>query len=72
MNILFWLSLLLYVQLDFNIENKDDNETLQLPCIFNNILRQLANLCVQVEDVFGSPQDIEWAAIEVNTYVLRT
>lgn len=29
-------------------------------------MKKLAKLCVRVEDVFGSPQDIEWTAdIEV-------
>lgn len=56
--------LFLYVQLDSGIKN-NDNVALQPCCISHEISKQLAGLCIQVEDVFGSPQDIEWAAVKV-------
>jgi len=53
---------------DFSVERNDDDE-LAKPRVPDDLLKKIAGLCVQVEDVFGSPQDIEWTAgIEV-TYI---
>jgi phosphoenolpyruvate synthase/pyruvate phosphate dikinase len=35
------------------------------PCISDDVLKKLVYLCVQIESVFGSPQDIEWVIVEV-------
>jgi len=48
---------------DFNVENDDDAKPLK--CISDDLAKKLADICVRVEGVFGSPQDIEWVAVEV-------
>jgi len=56
---------------DFSVERNDDDETAK-PRVPDDLLKKIAGLCVQVEDVFGSPQDIEWTAgIEVTYSFLR-
>jgi len=48
---------------DFSVENNDDANPMQ--CISVNLAKKLAEICVRVEGVFGSPQDIEWVAVKV-------
>jgi len=53
---------------DFSVENDDDANSMQ--CISVNLAKKLADICVRVEGVFGSPQDIEWVAVEVLVFRL--
>ncbi|XP_022162684.1 uncharacterized protein LOC111028371 isoform X1 [Myzus persicae] len=55
---------------NFSVENDGDAKPLQ--CISDNLAKKLADICVQVEGVFGSPQDIEWAAVEDRVYLLQS
>lgn len=40
--------------------------------ISDDLLKKLVNLCIQVENVFGSPQDIEWAIVKVCFTVFKS
>lgn len=48
---------------DFRVENDDVAKPLK--CISDDLAEKLADICIQVEGAFGSPQDIEWVAVEV-------
>ncbi|VVC45766.1 ATP-grasp fold, subdomain 1,PEP-utilising enzyme, mobile domain,Pyruvate phosphate dikinase [Cinara cedri] len=53
----------------FGVKNDECNARLRTS---DDLMKNLAKLCVQVEDVFGSPQDIEWAADEDRIYLLQS
>ncbi|XP_060861181.1 uncharacterized protein LOC132938394 isoform X3 [Metopolophium dirhodum] len=61
---------LLQATSNFSIENDDVAKPLQ--CISDNLAKKLADICVRVEGVFGSPQDIEWVAVEDRVYLLQS
>ncbi|XP_016663303.2 uncharacterized protein LOC100569517 [Acyrthosiphon pisum] len=61
---------LLQATSNFRVENDNDEKPLQ--CISNNLAKKLADICVRLEGVFGSPQDIEWVAVEDRLYLLQS
>ncbi|CAI6346497.1 unnamed protein product [Macrosiphum euphorbiae] len=61
---------LLQATSNFRVENNDVAKPLK--CISDNLAKKLANICVRVEAVFGSPQDIEWVAVEDQVYLLQS
>ncbi|XP_025408161.1 uncharacterized protein LOC112681979 [Sipha flava] len=54
---------------NFKMEN---NVCHTKPCISDDVLKKLVYLCVQIESVFGSPQDIEWVIVEDRVYLLQS
>uniref|UniRef100_A0A2H8TRJ0 Putative phosphoenolpyruvate synthase n=1 Tax=Melanaphis sacchari TaxID=742174 RepID=A0A2H8TRJ0_9HEMI len=54
---------------NFIVENGDD---VKPRCVSDNLVKKLADICIRVENVFGSPQDIEWVAVEDQVYLLQT
>ncbi|XP_026822720.1 uncharacterized protein LOC113560827 [Rhopalosiphum maidis] len=54
---------------NFVVENDNDGKP---RCVSDNLVKKLANICVRVEGVFGSPQDIEWVAVEDQIYLLQS
>ncbi|CAH1725995.1 unnamed protein product [Aphis gossypii] len=54
---------------NFIVENDDDAKP---RCVSDDLVKKLADICVRVEGVFGSPQDIEWVAVEDQVYLLQS